>query len=350
MSRPWYEMKTEDTMKRLGSSWQGLKSEDVNNRLEKYGTNELERIRKINPLEVFFRQFKNLLIVILFFAAAISFFVGDSIDAILIFIMIFILVMIGFVQEYRAERSLDALRKLTSPKANVFRDGKEMEILAKDIVPGDIIILQAGDKIPADARVLESISMEIDESMLTGESVPVSKITNVIKSTAPIQERYNMVFMGTIVSNGRGRAIVVNTGMQTEIGKIAKIVQVEQRETPLKKKLNQLSKHLAIIIGIISAVIFLIGIFRGEELSQMFLTSVALAVSAIPQALPLIVTVTLAIGVHQMVKKKSIVRSLPAVETLGSVTVIASDKTGTLTKNEMTVREIYTDKKIVLFS
>lgn len=342
----WCNLDTKEVLNKLNSNLNGLKAGEAKKRLVKFGYNELERYKKITPLQIFFSQFKNLLVIILFFATALSFFVGEIVDAILILTFIFILVTIGFFQEYKAEKALEALRKLTAPKASVIRNRKEMEIEARELVPGDIVLLQTGDRVPADARIIESISLELDESTLTGESVPVKKSTDALKHAALLQERSNMAFMGTVVTNGRGKAIVVNTGMQTEMGKIAKIVQVEERETPLKKKLDQLSKHLAIIIASISAIIFAVGIYRGEQLTQIFLAAVALAVSAIPEALPLIVTVTLAIGVHQMVKKNSIIRKLPAVETLGSASVIACDKTGTLTKNEMTVQEIYTDKII----
>ncbi len=346
MNKNWHSLSIKKTLEELNSNISGLKERETKNRLARFGYNELERYKKISPLQTFFSQFKNLLVIILFFATFLSLFVGEIVDAILILIFILILVIIGFVQEYKAEKALESLRKLTAPKATVIRNGKGIEVDAREVVPGDIVLLQTGDRIPADARLIEAISLEIDESMLTGESVPAKKSVEVLERAVFLQERSNMAFMGTVITNGRGKAVVTDTGMHTEMGKIAKIMQVEERETPLKTKLNQLSKHLVIVVAAISAVIFLVGIYRGEQITQMFLATAALAVSAIPEALPLIVTVTLAIGVHQMVKKNSIIRKLPAVETLGSATIIACDKTGTLTKNEMTVQEIYTDKLI----
>lgn len=342
----WYNLGIKEVLKKLDSSQEGLKDSEAKKRLEKFGYNELERYKKINPWQIFFSQFKNLLVIILFFATFLSIFIGEIVDAILISIIILILTIIGFLQEYRAEKTLEALRRLGASKAMVIRNGKEIEIDAKELVPGDVILLDAGDKVPADARIIESISLELDDSMLTGESVPVSKVTESLKHPASVQEINNMAFMGTVVTNGRGKAIVTDTGMRTEMGKIAKIIQVEDRKTPLKVKLTQLSKQLAILAGIIATVIFILGVYRGENFYQMLLVAVALAVSAIPEALPLIVTVTLATGVYRMAKKSSIIRKLPAVETLGSATLIACDKTGTLTKNEMTVQEIYTDKII----
>ncbi len=346
MNKNWHSLSIKKTLEELNSNINGLKEKEAKNRLAKFGYNELERYKKITPSQIFFSQFKNLLVIILFFATALSLFIGEIVDAILILVFILILVIIGFVQEFKAEKALEALRKLTAPRALVIRNGEEVEIDAKELVPGDVALLQTGDRIPADARIMEAVSLEIDESILTGESIPVMKSTEVLKHAAILQERNDMVFMGTVVTNGRGKAVIVDTGMQTEMGKIAKIVQIGERETPLKAKLNQLSRQLAVLIAAISAIIFLVGVYRGEQITQMFLAAVALAVSAIPEALPLIVTVTLAIGVHQMIRKNSIIRKLPAVETLGSTTVIACDKTGTLTKNEMTVQEIYTDKLV----
>lgn len=346
MNENWHSLSIKKTLEELNSNINGLKDKEAKKRLANSGYNELKRYKKVSPLQIFFSQFKNLLVIILFFATALSIFVGETVDAILILVLILILAVIGFIQEYKAEKALEALRKLTASKALVIRNGKEMEIDARELVPGDIVLLQTGDRVPADARIIEAISLELDESTLTGESVPVKKSVDVLKHATLLQERGNMVFMGTVITNGRGKAVVVNTGMQTEMGRVAKIVQVEERETPLKAKLNQLSKHLTVLIAAISAVIFVVGLYKGEQITQMFLAAVALAVSAIPEALPLIVTVTLAMGVHQMVRKNSIIRKLPAVETLGSATVIACDKTGTLTKNEMTVQEIYTDRLI----
>jgi Ca2+-transporting ATPase len=342
----WYNLSTQEVLDRLDTTTNGLTTNKAKLLLAKYGPNELEKYKGITPLEIFFNQFKNVLVAVLFITTIISVLAGEMIDATLILVFIFILVVIGFVQEYKAEKSLEALRKLITPKAKVIRNGEEIEIPAKELVPGDIVLLDVGDRVPADIRLLETINLEVDESNLTGESIPVKKSVGEIKEEVLLAERHNMVFAGTVVTGGRCKGVVVATGMGTEMGKIAKVVQIEERETPLKIQLSQLSILMAIVVAVISSVVFLVGVYKGEQITKVFLAAVALAVSAIPEALPVIVTVTLAIGVHEMVKRNSIIRKLPAVETLGSTTVICCDKTGTLTKNEMTVQEVYTNKLI----
>jgi len=345
-SKEWYQKSIKECFEELNTRKSGLSDREAQARLKKFGLNRLEEFKKISPLKLFLEQFKNLLVVILFVATIISFFIGDIVDAVLIIVLIMILVVIGFFQEYKAEKVLEALKKLTAPKAKVLRDGKEVEIESENVVPGDIILLNAGDKVPAGARIFESINLEADESILTGESVIVQKDTKAIKDKVMISERKNIVFAGTVITQGRGKAVVVETGMNTEIGKIAKIIQTERKEIPFKAKMSQFSKHITFLIISVCSLTFTVGILRGEDLVKMFLTILSLSVSAMPEALPLIVTVTLAIGVYQMVKHNVIIRRLPAVETLGSATIICSDKTGTMTKNEMTVQEIYTDSLI----
>ncbi len=342
----WHTFDTKKVLNQIGSNQNGLKDKDVKKRLERFGYNRIEEDNKITPLKIFSRQFKNILVAVLFVTTLVSLIAGEIVDAALILVFIAVLVVIGFVQEFKAEKSLEALKKLTALKTIVIRNGKESEIDSREIVPGDVILLRTGDKIPADARMLEVTNIELDESILTGESIAAKKIIEPLKNDISVAEGSNMCFMGTVVTNGRGKAVVVATGMNTEMGRIAKMVQTEEKETPLKTKLTQLSRQIAIVITFVTTIVFLIGVYKGEEVTRMFLASVALAVSAIPESLPVIVTVTLAIGVHQMVKQNSIIRKLPTVETLGSADVICCDKTGTLTKNEMTVREIYTNRRI----
>ena len=288
------------------------------------------------------------MIYILIAALAISVFLGETIDAIVIGAIVVANAIIGFIQEYNAERSIEALKKLASLKATVIRGGKEKSIDAKMLVPGDIIKLQTGDKIPADARVIELVILETQEAALTGESLPVKKELKVLPEKTQLADRLNMVFSGTIITNGKGRAVVTNTGMQSEIGKIAKLIEEADTEpTPLQRQMNKLGRWLGALTIVVAIIVFVSGILKGGSVHEFFLVAVSLAVAAIPEGLPAVVTVGLAIGVKRMIKRNALVRKLPSVETLGSTTVICTDKTGTLTKNEMTVKKIYANGRII---
>ncbi|MDD1672933.1 MAG: calcium-translocating P-type ATPase, SERCA-type, partial [Methanomicrobiales archaeon] len=294
-------------------------------------------------------QFTDILIVILAIAAIISGFLQEWLDAYAILVIILLNGAIGFLHEYKAERALEALKKMTAPRARVIRDGLDIRIDARGLVPGDIILLEEGDRIPCDGRLIETVSLEADESALTGESIPVRKdAIPILSKDQPLQERDNMIFLGTVVTRGRGRALVTATGMYTELGKIAKIVAEEpEHTTPLQKKLQILGKQISVAALLIVALVFLLGLLHGFPPFDMFLVAVSLAVAAIPEGLPAVVTITLAIGVQRMARKHAIIRRLPAVETLGAATVICTDKTGTLTKNEMTARQIYVHQSVI---
>lgn len=345
----FYNLNVKEVLEKLDTNAkQGLSEKEAKKRLKKYGYNELKKIKGIHPLRIFFSQFKNFLILILIIAVIVSASIGHFIDAAVISIIIILNAILGFLQEFKAERAMEALKKMSPLHARVIENGKEKIINAKDLVPGDVIILEQGDQVPADARVIKSMSLKADEASLTGESVPVSKFIQKISGKAQVGERKNMVFMGTNITFGYGKAVVVETGMNTEFGKIAEMIQkVEEKATPLQKKLKHFSIRLGIAIIIISTLIAAVGIIQGYEEIKMFITGISLAVAAIPEGLPAIVTITLAIGLQKLAKKNAIVRRLAAAETLGSTTIICSDKTGTLTKNEMNVREIYVDKSTI---
>ena len=288
-------------------------------------------------------QFKNVLILILLGATAISFFLGHGIESIVIAIIVLFAVGLGFVQEYRAERAIEALRQMAAPTASVLRDGVEVRVPARNLVPGDVILLRTGDRIPADARLLESVNMQVEEAALTGESVPVEKhIRPLGKENLPVGDRKNMIYAGTAITYGRGRALVAATAMQTEFGKIATLLQtVEIGKTPLQQNLDKVGSALGRAALVLVAIIVALGLLRGQPFIDMLIFGIALAVAVVPEALPAVVTISLAIGVQKMVKRNALIRRLPAVETLGSTSVICSDKTGTLTKDEMTVRQLY---------
>ena len=344
----WHAMGVGEALEKLQTSRDGLQHEEAKRRLMEFGPNELVEKKKISPLKIFASQFKNFLILILLAAVAISAVIGEFIDAIVIFAIVIACAILGFVQEYRAERLMDALKRMAAAKARVIRGGEEIEIPARELVPGDIIVLRAGDRISADSRLIEALNLKADEAPLTGESVPVEKQTESTKKDATVGDRKNMVFMGTDATYGRGKAVVVATGMNTEFGKIAEMVQaVEEPPTPLESRLEKMGKFLVWILIITCAIVTVVGIARGQPIMKMFILGVALAVAAVPEALPAVVTVALAIGMQRMAKRNAIVRKLPAVETLGCTTVICSDKTGTLTRNEMTVRRLFVNDKTI---
>ena len=327
---------------------EGLTSQEAQKLLEEHGYNEIAQASKTGSLTLFLSQFKDIMILILLVALFVSAAMGELIDACAIGAIVLLNGFLGFFQQYKAERAVEALREMASPKAIVVRDNEIKEIDSREVVPGDLTLVDTGDRIPADIKILESMNLMIDESSLTGESVPVTKDPGFISGEdTPLAERKNFLFMGTTASNGYGRGKVTATGKNTEFGKIAELVRSEKEgPTPLQKKLDELGKRLGVLILSIAVIMFIVGLLQGNELLSMFMLAVALAVAAIPEGLPAVVTITLAIGIKRIAKKKGIVKKLKTVETLGSATVICTDKTGTLTKNEMTVTDVFTGKEI----
>ncbi|HWQ20368.1 MAG TPA: HAD-IC family P-type ATPase, partial [Methanotrichaceae archaeon] len=347
-------METEELFVRLGTDERGLSTEEAKKRIQEHGLNELLEGKKTSKIELLIDQLKNPLIAVLAAAGVISFLADKSADAVFIFVVIVIDVSIGFIQEFRAEEAISALRSISAPEAMVMRDCPESgqcqysHVKARDLVPGDIILMEAGSKVPADCRIIEEASLEIDESMLTGESVPSRKNTDVnLTGKSPV-EMSNVAFAGTSVVRGRGKAVVFYTGMDTEMGKIARLItKTEKAETPLKRRTIDLSKKLMFLAIFASALTLALGMLRGFDLIELFLFTLAMAVSAIPEGLPVAITVVLALGVSQMAKRHAIIRRLSAVDALGSVTVICTDKTGTLTTNQMTVQKIFVWNRMV---
>lgn len=344
----WYTKELNQIFNELNARQGGLTEDEASKRLEKYGANNLKEKKKENLFIKFIKQFNDFMIIVLIIAAIISAIVaktngsGDYIDSIIIIAIVIFNAIMGLIQEEKAEKSLEALKKMSAPNAKVRRNGKIQEIEASQVVPGDVVILEAGNYVPADCRLIDSYNLQIEESSLTGETLPTSKQADVIlNANTAIGDLKNMAFATTIVVNGHAEAVVVETGMNTKVGQIAgMIIENESPETPLQKKLGEVGKTLAITCMIICGLIFLIGIWKQIPITEMFMTSVGLAVAAIPEGLPAIVTIMLSIGVTKMAKKNSIIRKLPAVETLGCSSVICSDKTGTLTQNKMTVTQI----------
>ena len=332
----------------------GLTDEQVKANYEKYGMNELKQKKKKSLFVKFLEQFKDFMIIVLIIAAIVSGAVGIAegegiTDTIIILIVVVLNAIIGVVQESKAEKSLEALQKLSAHASKVVRNGKVAVVQSRELVPGDVVVLDTGDYVPADLRIVESANLKSQEASLTGESVPVDKNTETIDDEkVSLGDRTNMLFSSSLITYGRGKGIVVETGMNTEVGKIAKIISdTEGTETPLQTKLNKLGKTLGIAALAICIVIFIIGIAYGKDVIDMFMTAVSLAVAAIPEGLAAVSTIVLAIGVQRMVKKNAIIKKLPAVETLGSATVICSDKTGTLTQNKMTVQKVFVNNEVV---
>ncbi|MEM3458524.1 MAG: cation-translocating P-type ATPase [Candidatus Bathyarchaeia archaeon] len=380
-SKPLHATEIDEAMRLLNVNREGLTSQEAQERLKKYGYNELKEKKRKTALQMFLSEFKDIFILLLIAAAIFSAIVGyyelqrplmpgelpkepleEYADSIVIAIIVVLVAVAGFVQEYRAEKALEALKKLAAPKARVLRQDKEMIIPAREVVPGDILVLEAGDLVPADARLIESIEMKADEAILTGESTPVNKdATAVLTPDTPVGERRNMVFTATHIIYGRGKAVVTATGMQTEFGKIAELVQeAEEEETPLQRKLDNFAKKIAKVVVAVCALIFALEAFEVASIAWhgsgpvqlegfigAFMSSISLAVSAVPEGLPAIVTISLALGAREFAKRNAIIRKLSAAEGLGAVTVICSDKTGTLTKGEMTVRRLYVHDRFV---
>jgi len=364
--KPWHAMKTDEVIQALNTDRKGLTSRSAEERLRKYGYNELMERKRVTPLQIFLNQFKDIFVIMLIIAIILSILIGwykstatihdgsvdEYADAIAIGAIVVLNAVVGFIQEYRSEKAIEAMKKLVAPRARVLRDGKETIIPAREIVPGDVILLEAGDRVPADGRLIEVVELKTLEAALTGESTPINKRTEVVDEKTTVADRKNMVFMGTHATYGRGKAVVTATGMNTEFGKIAGMVQaVEEEETPLKQKLEHFAKKLGKLIVIVCAIVFILELIRGgahpENIVDMFMIAVALAVSAVPEGLPAVVTTSLALGARELAKRGAIIRRLASAETLGATTVVCSDKTGTLTKGEMTVRKIYVNNRII---
>jgi Ca2+-transporting ATPase len=343
-------MSSDEVVKELASSvTSGLTTKEAEFRLSKFGRNKLVAKKKVTVFHHFLDQFKELMVVILILAGAVSLLLGKTIDASIIFFVVFLNSIIGVLQEYKAEKAIEALKKMMNPHATVLRNGEEKVIAAEELVPGDILVLEEGTRIPADARVLEAAMLKVDEAVLTGESVPRGKNEMALPSgNVAIGDQTNMLFMGTTITNGRCKAIVTATGMNTEFGKIAGLTsEIKEEKSPLQKELVKVGKFIAVAVLIICIIIFALGLLSGKPLFDMLLLAVSLGVAAVPEGLPAIMTIALAFGVQRMAKRKAIIRKLSSVETLGSTTVICTDKTGTLTKNEMTVKKIWVNNKAI---
>src|SRR4051795_10104833 len=340
----YHEMNKKEVEEALNTDLSsGLTGADVKKRIKQYGNNELDEGEKQSALLLFFSQFKDFMVLVLLAATLVSGFLGEYIDAIAIIAIVIVNACLGFYQERRAEKSLQALKELSAPQVHVLREGQWIKVASKEIVPGDVLKFSSGDRIGADIRLIDVKSLEIEESALTGESLPVSKSTDSLaRENLGICDMENMAFMGTMVTRGNGVGVVVGTGMKTAMGQIADLLQsAETMITPLQRRLEQLGKILIVVALLLTALVVLVGVLQGNDLYTMFLAGVSLAVAAIPEGLPAIVTVALSLGVQRMIKKNAIVRKLPAVETLGCASVICSDKTGTMTQNEMTVTHLW---------
>lgn len=345
---PFFAQEVDTVLHTFDTTKDGLSNEEAEQRLEAYGHNQLTEEKKKNWVVKFFEQFKDFMILVLIAAALISAFFGDVADAVIILAVVVLNAVLGVFQEAKAEEAIASLKQMSSPEARVRRNGSVTHIKSEDLIPGDIVLLEAGDVVPADMRLFENASLKIEESALTGESVPEEKNLVIIEDTeTAIGDQTNMLFMNSNVTYGRGEGVVVGTGMATEVGKIAEMLATsEGTMTPLQRNLNRLGKYLTVAIILIAVVMFIVGMSNGREPVEMLLTSISLAVAAIPEGLPAIVTIILSLGTQKMAKRKALVRNLPAVETLGSTDIIASDKTGTLTMNQMTVEKLYTNNQL----
>jgi Ca2+-transporting ATPase len=348
LGTPAHLLSVEDTLAGLESGRGGLADAEVRRRQRQYGPNELVEKKKKTPFLMFLDQFRDFMIIVLIAAAAISGIIGEPADTIAIVVIILLNAVLGFTQEYRAEKALEALKSMTAAEATVLRDGTS-SVPSSEIVPGDVVMLEAGKIIPADMRIIEAVQLQVDEAALTGESLPVEKHSDVLHDEAlPLGDRKNLLYKGTFVTRGRGAAAVTATGMATELGRIATLIQEgEDTRTPLQKRLVRFGRKLSLVVMAICAAVFGIGVLRGENAFVMLLTAVSLAVAAIPEALPAVITISLALGARKMVGRNALIRKLPAVETLGSVTYICTDKTGTLTLNRMTVEQLWIDQVLV---
>ncbi|MBU2560703.1 MAG: HAD-IC family P-type ATPase [Nanoarchaeota archaeon] len=339
----WYSKHVQSVLSDLGSSEKGLDPAEAEKRLRQHGPNELKKAKKETALKIFLRQFKAFIVWVLLAAAGISLFIGHSLEFYVISVIVCIIVLISFFEEFKASKDMDALIKMTSSQSTVLRDGKHIQVTSKDITIGDILVLKRGQIVGADARIIEANGLKVDESALTGESLSVQKSVAELKGTVPLAQQVNMIFSGTSVTNGDALAVVVSIGTDTEIGKISSMIKgIKEEKTPLQKRLDKLSKQLSFLAFILAIAVFFIGTWHGEPWSVMLIFSMAMLVSGIPESLPTVVAVTLATGMKNMARKNAIVKRLPAVETLGTCTVICTDKTGTLTQNKMVVENIFT--------
>ena len=350
----YYSLSESEVFSLLESSEDGLSSSIASDRLNKYGKNKLMERKKKSRLVKFFSGFNDLMIIILIISAIISFVLSiinneSFTDSIIILLIVILNAILGFIQEEKADKAIDALKKMQVTNVKVKRDGEVKIINSEDVVKGDILVLEAGDSVVADARIIKSISLKVDEASLTGESISVLKDNIILDNNTSLAKRSNMIYMGTNVVYGKCLAVVCETGMNTEFGKIAKSLGDEKKEiTPLQKKINGISKVLSMIILIIILVMFIIGLFKGMDLLEVVMLSISLAVAAIPEGLPVVITITLSLGMVELAKRNAVVRKMSSVETLGCTEVICSDKTGTITQNKMKVREVYYDGKISL--
>ncbi|MBI4154306.1 cation-translocating P-type ATPase [Candidatus Woesearchaeota archaeon] len=340
----YHSRKVDNLFQELQTSSQGLSSAEAEKRLQQYGLNEITLEKKDSLLKIFMRQFRSMIVLILVFAIGIALMIGEFLDAAIISIILFLNAILGFVQEYRSEKAIESLKKLTEAQTTVLRDGKEVKVASHLVVPGDVVHLREGDKVPADCRLLECSGLETQEASLTGESTPVSKEVSVLAEKVILPERKNLVYAGTSVTKGKAVALVVMTAMGTEVGKIAGMLQaIKPEPTHLQKKLGSLGRLLGVMAVLVGALVFVLGLLKGGSMSVLLLTAIAIAVAAIPEGLPAVITIALALGVQRMAKRNALVRRLPSVETLGSTTVICTDKTGTLTQNKMEVQKVYAD-------
>jgi P-type Ca2+ transporter type 2C len=338
----WHQLTISETFNSLDSHQDGLSTTVAREKLLKSGPNELEEGKKKSIAAILLSQFKDVMILILLVAAVISGIVGDFTDTIVILVIILLNVFLGFIQEYRAEKAMQALKQMSVTQARVLRDGNIVWLSATELVPGDVVLLEAGNAVPADLRIIETKNLKVEEAALTGESHAIDKITEPLgRDDLPIGDKKNLAFRGTFVTYGRGTGVVIATGMQTELGRIAKMLQEDETLTPLQQRMAAFGKKLSVLVLFLCIVFFIAGWLRGEDISRMVLTSISLAVAAIPEALPAVITISLALAARRMIKFNSLIRKLPAVETLGSVTYICTDKTGTLTKNKMQVEEVF---------
>jgi Ca2+-transporting ATPase len=353
----WHNLTIEEVFRKQKTNESGLTTTEVKKRLTEYGPNELAAEKKVSKITLLFSQLKSPLIAVLIVAVLISLSIGHFIDATVIAAVIIINTMIGFFQEFKAETALETLKSMAAPETKVIRDCSrkigclETKIKAKDVVPGDVLFLEAGDKVPADARIFQAINLEMDESMLTGESMPARKTIEPLPANLQVADMANMAFSGTIVVQGRGKAVVIATGCRTEIGKIAELIKETKRvETPMQRRNRDLTRKLGLFALLTSSLVFIIALYRTLDIFDTFLFALAAAVSAIPEGLPAVLTITLAVGVNRMAKRNALIRKLQAVDTLGSATVICTDKTGTLTTNQMTVRKLYLENRYITVS
>lgn len=343
----WHKLSIEETFELLGTTRQGLSTSAAEEKLQQSGPNELQEGKKKSIAGMFLAQFKDVMILILLAAAVISGIIGDLTDTIVILLIVLLNALLGFIQEYRAEKAMQALKQMAITQAKVIRDGLTTSLPATVLVPGDIILLEAGSAVPGDVRIIESINLKIEEAALTGESHAVDKITDALVSDdLPLGDKKNMAFKGTFATYGRGSAVVIATGMQTELGRIAKMLQENETLTPLQHRMAAFGKKLSVLVLFMCVLFFFAGWLRGEDVAKMVMTSISLAVAAIPEALPAVITISLALAAKRMIRLNSLIRKLPAVETLGSVTYICTDKTGTLTKNKMHVEDVFVNGQL----